>query len=115
LEAQIEARVLMMATNNILSPSSGEAVIVPSKDIVLGLYYLTLMREGEKGEGRIFTGLEEVLMALEQKEVALHARITTGLITKRATLLVFSNKTISVNLILRAWVSRSCPLPNALD
>jgi DNA-directed RNA polymerase subunit beta' len=75
LEAQIEARVLMMATNNILSPSSGEPVIVPSKDIVLGLYYLTLMREKELGQGRIFADLNEVLVALHQKEVSLHAKI----------------------------------------
>ena len=76
LEAQIESRVLMMATNNILSPSNGDPVIVPSKDIVLGLYYLTLMRQQEVGEGRIFADFDEVLLALEHKEVSLHAQIT---------------------------------------
>ena len=75
LEAQIEARVLMMSTNNILSPASGEPVIVPSKDMVLGLYYLTLERAQEKGEGMIFSSFEEVLMALEKKVVSLHALV----------------------------------------
>jgi DNA-directed RNA polymerase subunit beta' len=77
LEAQIESRVLMMATNNILSPSNGEPVIVPSKDIVLGLYYLTLSRAGEKGEGRMFSDLNEVLYALQEKTISLHAKIIT--------------------------------------
>ncbi len=53
LEAQLEARVLMMSTNNILHPASGQPIIVPSQDIVLGLYYLTMMRDGEPGEGMI--------------------------------------------------------------
>ncbi|WP_420805334.1 DNA-directed RNA polymerase subunit beta' [Holospora obtusa] len=75
LEAQIEARVLMMSTNNILSPASGEPVIVPSKDMVLGLYYLTLERRQEKGEGMIFSSFSEIMMALEKKEVSLHAII----------------------------------------
>ena len=52
LEAQLEARVLMMSTNNILSPSSGKPIIVPSQDIVLGIYYLSIMREKQIGEGR---------------------------------------------------------------
>jgi DNA-directed RNA polymerase subunit beta' len=77
LEAQIESRVLMMATNNILSPSNGEPVIVPSKDIVLGLYYLTLARDGELGEGRIFSDLNEILYALNEKTISLHAKIIT--------------------------------------
>ena len=75
LEAQTEARILMFSVNNILSPASGAPVIVPSKDIVLGVYYLTLMREQEKGEGRIFSGLEEVEKALLHKSIALHAKI----------------------------------------
>lgn len=75
LEAQIEARVLMMSTNNILSPASGEPVIVPSKDMVLGLYYLTLSRSEECGEGRVFSSFSEVLVALETKCVSLHAKI----------------------------------------
>ena len=54
LEAQLEARVLMMSTNNILSPANGKPIIVPSQDIVLGLYYLSLVKEGEPGEGKLF-------------------------------------------------------------
>lgn len=76
LEAQLEARVLMMSTNNILSPSSGHPIIVPSKDIVLGLYYLSLEREGLIGEGSVFSSLEEVEFALHANTVALHAIIT---------------------------------------
>jgi DNA-directed RNA polymerase subunit beta' len=75
LEAQLEARVLMMSTNNILSPANGKPIIVPSQDIVLGLYYLTLDREGEPGEGRAYADIGEILHALEAKAVSLHARI----------------------------------------
>src|SRR5690606_7183490 len=60
LEAQLEARVLMMSTNNILSPANGKAIIVPSQDIVLGLYYLSLMKEGEPGEGKLFGSIGEI-------------------------------------------------------
>jgi DNA-directed RNA polymerase subunit beta' len=75
LEAQLEARVLMMSTNNILSPANGKPIIVPSQDIVLGLYYLSMDREGELGEGRVFTDVGEILHALEAKSVSLHARV----------------------------------------
>jgi DNA-directed RNA polymerase subunit beta' len=75
IQAQIEARVLMMSTNNILSPANGEPIIVPSQDIVLGLYYLTRDRFFEKGEGKIFSGPEEVRRAYDAKEADLHARI----------------------------------------
>ena len=60
LEAQLEARVLMMSTNNVLSPANGKPIIVPSQDMVLGLYYISLMREGQKGEGMIFSSVDEV-------------------------------------------------------
>ena len=66
LEAQLEARVLMMSTNNILSPANGKPIIVPTQDIVLGLYYLSLMLEGEPGEGMVFANLDEVQQALER-------------------------------------------------
>ncbi len=79
IEAQIEARVLMMSTNNILSPASGEPIIVPSQDIVLGIYYLTLDRPFLKGEGRIFSGIEEVRRAYDAGELDLHARIKVRL------------------------------------
>ena len=75
LEAQLEARVLMMSTNNILSPSSGKPIIVPSQDIVLGIYYLSLLRNNQKGEGRSFLGIDEIIKALENKEISLHSKI----------------------------------------
>ena len=76
LEAQLEARVLMMSTNNVLSPANGAPIIVPSQDMVLGLYYTTMQREGMKGEGMAFATIEEVEHALAAGEVHLHARIT---------------------------------------
>jgi DNA-directed RNA polymerase subunit beta' len=75
LEAQLEARVLMMSTNNILSPANGKPIIVPSQDIVLGLYHITMERPGEKGEGMMFTSIGEIEQALESKAVSLHARV----------------------------------------
>jgi len=75
VEAQIECRVLMMSTNNILSPSNGSPIINPSQDIVLGLYYLTTPRSFESGEGMIFSGPEEVIAAYDHGVVGLHARI----------------------------------------
>ena len=77
LEAQLEARVLMMSTNNILSPANGKPIIVPSQDIVLGLYYMTMEREGEKGEGMILADGEEIEHALNEGAVSLHAKIVT--------------------------------------
>ncbi len=76
LEAQLEARVLMMSTNNVLSPANGAPIIVPSQDMILGLYYVTIMREGMKGEGMVFSSMEEVEHALTAGEVHLHAKIT---------------------------------------
>ncbi len=75
LEAQLEARVLMMSTNNILSPANGKPIIVPSQDIVLGLYYLTMDREGSTGEGMIFTDVGEIQQALDAGAVTLHSKI----------------------------------------
>ena len=75
LEAQLEARVLMMSTNNILSPSSGKPIIVPSQDIILGLYYLSMMSDGQKGEGMIFSRPVEALMALDNSQVDLQAKV----------------------------------------
>ena len=79
VEAQIECRVLMMSTNNILSPANGSPVIVPSQDIVLGLYYMTVPRSFEKGEGMIFCAPWEVITALDAEQVSLHARIKVRL------------------------------------
>jgi len=75
LEAQLEARVLMMSTNNILSPANGRPIIVPSQDIVLGLYYLSQSREGEPGEGKIFADLGEIEAALDAGVVTLHSKV----------------------------------------
>ena len=75
IESQIESRVLMMSTNNILSPANGKPIIVPSQDMVLGLYYLSLETDGDKGEGMAFSDLNEVEMALETKCVTLHSKI----------------------------------------
>src|SRR6202163_4698480 len=75
LEAQLEARVLMMSTNNILSPASGEPIIVPTQDVVLGLYYMTRDRVNAKGEGKIFSDISEVQRMYDHDEVDLHARI----------------------------------------
>src|SRR5437899_12047444 len=75
LEAQLEARVLMMSTNNILHPANGSPIIVPSQDIVLGLYHITMERPGEKGEGMAFTSIGEIEQALASKAVSLHARV----------------------------------------
>jgi len=75
LEAQLEVRVLMMSTNNILSPSNGKPIIVPSQDIVLGLYYLTMEREGEPGEGMAFVDIGEIQHALDAGAVTLHSRV----------------------------------------
>jgi len=75
VEAQLEARALMMSSNNILSPANGEPIIVPTQDVVLGLYYMTRELADAKGEGMIFSDLAEVHRAFENKAVALHARI----------------------------------------
>ncbi len=75
LEAQLEARVLMMSTNNILHPANGAPIIVPSQDMVLGLYYLSIMNQNEPGEGMAFSDIGELHHALETKTVTLHAKI----------------------------------------
>jgi len=75
IEAQIEARVLMMSTNNILSPANGDPIIVPSQDIVLGIYYMTRERPGAKGEGSVFSGPREVRIAYDAGQLDLHAAI----------------------------------------
>lgn len=75
VEAQSEARFLMLAANNILKPQDGKPVVVPTQDMVLGSYYLTIDREGEIGEGKIFADTDEVIMAYSVKQVGLHAAI----------------------------------------
>ena len=75
LEAQLEARVLMMSTNNILSPANGKPIIVPSQDIILGLYYLTMERDGMPGQGMVFGDPAEVDHAINNKTVNLHTKV----------------------------------------
>jgi DNA-directed RNA polymerase subunit beta' len=75
VEAQAEARFLMLAANNILKPQDGKPVVVPTQDMVLGSYYLTVDREGEKGEGKVFSSEDEVIMAYSLKKIELHAAI----------------------------------------
>ncbi|MGA8946525.1 MAG: DNA-directed RNA polymerase subunit beta', partial [Pseudolabrys sp.] len=75
LEAQLEARVLMMSTNNILHPANGQPIIVPSQDIVLGLYYLSLLSEGMPGEGKTFGDMAAIGHALHEKVINLHTKI----------------------------------------
>jgi DNA-directed RNA polymerase subunit beta' len=81
LEAQLEARVLMMSTNNILHPANGSPIIVPSQDIVLGLYYLSVVMDNEPGEGMMFGDVAEIHHALDAKVVTLHAKIKGRFVT----------------------------------
>jgi DNA-directed RNA polymerase subunit beta' len=84
LEAQLEARTLMMSSNNVLSPANGEPIIVPSQDIVLGLYYLSRSRVNARGEGMIFADVDEVHRAYENGIVDLHARVGVRILDRDA-------------------------------
>src|SRR5690606_38985458 len=75
LEAQLEARALMMSSNNLLSPANGDPIIVPTQDVVLGLYYMTRALENARGEGMVFANIDEVNRAYESRVVDLHAKI----------------------------------------
>ena len=113
LEAQLEARVLMMSTNNILSPSSGKPIIVPSQDIILGLYYLSMESEDQKGEGMIFSSPSEALMALDNNQVHLQAKV-------KVRVDVFDKEGNKVTRILdttpgRAKLSTLLPKHNSVD
>ncbi|MBN1129940.1 MAG: DNA-directed RNA polymerase subunit beta', partial [Chitinispirillaceae bacterium] len=81
-ESQLECRLLMLSANNLLSPASGHPVMTPTQDIVLGLYYLTKMGSGRRGEGRAFTGPDEVQLALNDRQIDLHAKIKVRLAGK---------------------------------
>ena len=74
-EAQAEARFLMLAANNLLKPADGSPVTVPTQDMVLGSYYLTLDKDGEKGEGKVFSNMDEAMMAYDAKDITLHSKI----------------------------------------
>ncbi|MBI4598018.1 MAG: DNA-directed RNA polymerase subunit beta' [Candidatus Omnitrophica bacterium] len=75
IEAQLEARLLMLASNNLFSPASGKPIVTPTQDIILGCYYLTKSREKMKGEGIVFSDIDEVILAYQDQQVALHAKI----------------------------------------
>ena len=79
LEAQLEARALMMSTNNILSPANGEPIIVPTQDVVLGLYYMTRALENKRGEGMVFANVAEVKRAFDNRVVDIHAKVKVRL------------------------------------
>ena len=74
-EAQAEARLLMLAANNLLKPSDGKPVAVPTQDMILGSYYLTMVKEGEPGEGKVFRDIDEATMAYDEGDITLHAKI----------------------------------------
>ncbi len=76
-EAQAEARILMLAANHILAPKDGRPIIVPTQDMILGSYYLTILKPGAKGEGMVVTGIEEALLAFQHDELSLQAEIKT--------------------------------------
>ena len=99
VEAQLEARVLMMSTNNILSPANGKPIIVPTQDIVLGLYFLSLDSEKEIGEGMIFSSISEVKHALDAKCLSMHAKI-------RARILVMDSSGKTTNKIVETTAGR---------
>jgi DNA-directed RNA polymerase subunit beta' len=79
IEAQLEARALMMSSNNILSPANGDPIIVPSQDVVLGLYYMTREKVGAKGEGMAFSDVAEVHRAYESRNIDLQAKVRVRL------------------------------------
>jgi DNA-directed RNA polymerase subunit beta' len=85
-EAQAEARILMLSSNNILSPANGRPITSPTQDMVLGLYYLTMVRDGELGEGRAFSSIAEAIMAHDQHSVSLQAKIKIRLDNSNETI-----------------------------
>ncbi|HRU42686.1 MAG TPA: DNA-directed RNA polymerase subunit beta', partial [Candidatus Diapherotrites archaeon] len=80
VEAQAEARFLMLSANNILAPKDGRPVVSPAQDMVMGVYYLTIYVPGQKGEGKVFTDLNEMLMAYQLEEVSLHAKVKVRIV-----------------------------------
>ncbi|SCZ86687.1 DNA-directed RNA polymerase subunit beta' [Nitrosomonas mobilis] len=113
LEAQMECRTLMLSTNNILSPANGEPIIVPSQDIVLGLYYMTREKIGARGEGMFFADVSEVLRAYENHAVELNARVTVRIPVDRMALLREGQKVESLvrqeTTVGRALISEILP------
>ncbi len=92
LEAQAEARLLMLGANNILSPKDGSPIVTPSQDMVLGNYYITMEKTGLPGEGRVFKNANEALMAYERREITLHTRIAIPVDSFKHKLFIESQK-----------------------
>jgi len=112
VEAQLEARTLMMASNNVLFPASGEPSIVPSQDVVLGLYHATREKINGLGEGMVFTDVAEVQRALDAGEVELHSKITVRLtdwVKSKATGEIESNTALVETTVGRALLSEILP------
>ncbi len=78
VEAQAEARFMMLSVNNILAPKDGNPITTPSQDMVLGAYYMTFEKEGEPGEGMVFKDYNEMIMAYENKVVTLHSKVKSS-------------------------------------
>ncbi len=113
LEAQLEARVLMMSTNNILSPANGKPIIVPSQDIVLGLYYITMERENEPGEGMVFASIDEIQFALDSDTVTLHAKIEARVeaVDETGEFVTHRVKTTPGRMLLSQYLPRHQDIP----
>ena len=108
VEAQLEARSLMMSTNNILSPANGEPIIVPSQDIVLGIYYLTREDTNVKGEGMIFANIEEVARAYYSGQAHIHAKVTVRMDVIESGEIEIINKRVETT-VGRALFSKILP------
>jgi DNA-directed RNA polymerase subunit beta' len=117
LEAQMEARTLMLASNNVLSPANGEPIIVPSQDIVLGLYYMTRERTAAKGEGMKFSDIDEARRAYDQGAVDLHAKVTVRI--KEYEINFDNSKTVKIKryetTVGRALLSEILPAGLSFD
>jgi len=117
LEAQMEARTLMLASNNVLSPANGEPIIVPSQDIVLGLYYMTREKTAAKGEGMKFSDIDEARRAYDQGAVDLHAKVTVRI--KEYEINFDNSKTVKIKryetTVGRALLSEILPAGLSFD
>src|SRR5690606_31169378 len=107
IEAQLDARAMMMSTNNVLSPANGEPIIVPSQDVVLGLYYVTRSKVNANGEGMCFTDVAEVHRAYHSKMVDLHAKVKVRIDEKNEV--VPGKKTLVETTVGRALLSEILP------
>ena len=110
-EAQAEARILMLSANNILSPATGRPIVTPTQDMVFGAYYLTLIKEGMKGEGRVFRHLHEVRHALDAGAVDLHAKVTWRRPLAKPVLVESDEDEVTVDGELPVGAQAAAPAP----